>query len=345
MDDIEYSPPPAEIPFQQVIQALLDEATPFPPRYLYRLSDLGKDDIALLKENWQTVPAWRRQALMEDVEQLRLNDTLLSFEELARLAIQDREAKVRLPAVHTLYEFDHPSLVPIFLTLLEKDPDAEVRAGAATALGQFVYAGEMEEIPEQTLKKIEDCLISVTQGQDEPLVRRRALESLGYSSRKEAPRLIEKAYQTGYNDWVATALFAMGRSANERWEAHVLECLENDFPPVRLEAVRAAGELEIKKAVPLLLQLLDDPDENVHLASIWSLSQTGGEGVRDRLEHMYDESQDDEESDLLEDALDNLTFNEDLELMPLIDLTDEDEDDDLDETDEDLLDQDDLEEI
>ena len=84
---------PVEIPFQQLLDALLDVDTPLPPRYLYRLSDLDKVELALLKDTWPSIPAWRRQALMEDVETLGESDTLLSFFDLAQFALKDDEAK------------------------------------------------------------------------------------------------------------------------------------------------------------------------------------------------------------------------------------------------------------
>jgi hypothetical protein len=37
---------PADIPFQQLLDALLDVDTPFHPRFLYRLSDLDQVDLA-----------------------------------------------------------------------------------------------------------------------------------------------------------------------------------------------------------------------------------------------------------------------------------------------------------
>ena len=98
-----------------------------------------------------------------------------------------------------------------------------------------------------------------------------------------------------------------------------MEKLESDFPIIRCESARAAGELEIREAIPYLLDLLDDPDEDIRLTSIWALSQIGGEGVHERMEQMLDEAETSEHQDYLELALDNLEFNEEMRLFPLID--------------------------
>jgi len=312
---------PADIPFQSVMEALLNTEKPFTPRFLYRFSDLDQHDLDQLKEIWPDIPNWRRKALIEDIEQLGEDDTLLSFETIGQFALSDSDPAVRLPAIGILWEYENPALIDAFLKMVESDPSSEVRSAAASALGKFVYMGELEEIPAHVLKKIEDRLLSVLNGSDEAVVRRNALESLGYSSRKEIPGLIETAFQSGEKEWMASALNAMGRSANSRWKPQVLSMLDSPLPTLRAEAARAAGELEIGSAASRLLELLDDPDEPTRLASIWSLSQLGGEGVRTTLERIYDETDDDHERAYLESALDNLSFNENMELIPLLDLS------------------------
>ncbi len=55
---------PAAIPFQKLIDALLDAETPLNPHYLYRLSDLEESELELLQAGLAKIPAWRRQALV-----------------------------------------------------------------------------------------------------------------------------------------------------------------------------------------------------------------------------------------------------------------------------------------
>ena len=46
------------------------------------------------------------------------------------------------------------------------------------------------------------------------------------------------------------------------------------------------------------------------IATLWSLSELGGGGVREALTAMYDQTEDDEMLEYLDAALDNLSFNE-----------------------------------
>ncbi len=335
---------PDDIEFVEVLRALLDLDNPFPARFLPRLSDLENPELEFLKETWSKIPLWRKRALMEDIEELCKDDYLVSYESLGVFAAEDEDALVRLHAVRTLWEFENKNLVPTFVRLLRNDPDVDVRAASASALGQYLYLGELDELPVKILKEIEVLLLDISQGNEEEAVRRAALESLGFSSREEVPALIEAAFNSGEVGWRTSALFAMGRSRNELWNNLVLSMLNNNQPDLRLEAARAAGELEITQAVPILLELLDDPSDLIRDASIWSLSQIGGEGVRDRLGKLFDEAEDDREIDYLESALDNLVFTEGMQLMPLFDLSEFDDAEDFDDTAEDeisILDQDD----
>lgn len=331
-----------EIPFQQVLEALLDEKKPFHPRYLFRFSDLEEDELRALEETWPKVSVRRRRAIMEDIEELGETNLTLSFEEFCRYAIGDNDAYVRESAVRALGEYENDNLIQLFESLLKNDSNAEVRAAAATALGRYVYLGEIEELPENTLNRLVELLLQVYASKEAVLVRRRALESLGYSSRDEIPAMIESAYYSGKEDWIVTALFAMGRTANSQWNTPVLEMLENDSTEIRYEAARAAGELELHESTDRLIELLDDSDIDIRMAAAWSLSQIGGEGVRDALELLFEETEDEEEADFIEQALDNLEFTEDMELFSLIEVPDdenEDGEEDLDDFEDELEDE------
>jgi HEAT repeat protein len=308
-----------EIPFGELLNALQDDETILNPRYLYRLSDLEGDELEQLKKTWPKISLLRRQALMEDLEHLAEINNLLSFESICRYALADDDPKVRFFAVRSTMIYEGLDLWSIYLDMLENDPDVNVRAVSASALGQFVYLGEIDKLSKDNLRLIENGLLKVVQGTDNTEVRRRALEALGYSSRKEIPPLIEEAYISKKTDWMISALFAMGRSYNKNWNDKVLEMLESENEAIRHEAVKAAGELELSDAVPILIEYLEDDDWNVHIASIWSLSQIGGPGIEEALEIILFRSKNEEEIEHLEAALDNLAFTQGLPLYGILD--------------------------
>lgn len=226
------------------------------------------------------------------------------------------------------------NLIPVYLDLLKNDPNASVRAEAATALNLFVDLGELEEITEQAYDEVQSGLLESASGADETRVRCHALESLGYSSRPEVVTLIESAFHRESPEWKASALTAMGRSVDDRWEDFVLRSLLDENDVIRKAAVQSAGALALKSARTILLGMLpEEEDDEITSAAIWSLSQIGGEDVQIVLQSLLDEAEDEEQVEFLEDALDNLAFTEDLERFELL-AFDPDELDDLDELNE-----------
>lgn len=322
-------PEPPRISIQQLVDSLFDVDKPFNPRHLYRFSDMEPPEIAELAKVWPQVPAWRRLAIMEDIEKLGEADSLLSFDAMCVYCLKDEDANIRELALRSLWEYDLPEVVPTMLAMLQSDGATNVRAAAASALGKYIYLGELEELKETTLHEVEDRLIDTAKGSDAIDVRRRALESLGFSSRKEVPGLIEKAYNSGNESWLVSSLFAMGRSAHQKWGPRLMKMLDSDSSDVRSEAAQALGELELKEARPRLLELLQDDNEEVRLAAVWSLSQIGGEGIQPALEALYELAEDDEEAEFISSALENLAFTEEMSDLPLLELLNDEDDDDL----------------
>jgi HEAT repeat protein len=308
------------IPFQNVLDALRDPDASFPGRYLNEFSDILPASLQLLLEAWPRIGLDRKLLLLDRLNAVTNEDTLVSFDDLGRTLLSDDQPQVRIRAMRLLVECEDVHLVPTYIELLTKDDDPAVRAEAASMLGIYVQLGEFEDIAEEVHHQVEDVLLEVLNGKDEASVRRRALEALGFSSREEVPVLIESSFNRQDPDWQASALFAMGRSNDERWTDHVLRAIASENRRVRLAAVQAAGELALSPARPLLLRLLEDEfDDDIAGAAIWSLSQIGGEDVRIYLQNLLDTLEDDDEqAAFLEEALDNLAFTEDMASFDLL---------------------------
>ena len=321
------------IPFSQIIDDLLDDSKPFPPVHLHRFSDLFTNDLDLLKASWQKVNQKRKIALFEDLEELAEADPLMCFDDLSIFALEDQTPQVRAIAIRLLWETNDVTVPRRLIRLVKSDPDEVVRADAASGLGVYVYRGELGEISEATAHLVMDTLLAAYRGNDTQLVKRKCLESLGFSSNQPIPSLIRKAYDSADMTWRVSALFAMGRSADARWRKQVTASLNDPDPEIRYEAIRAAGELEMKDARQTLLEFLLDEEnrenEDMFRAIVWSLSQIGGDNVRATLSELIDLADEDEAVDFIEDALDNLSLTEGLQPFDIlaIPLDDEDGDD------------------
>ena len=305
---------------QDLINALMDLEHQFPSRLLYQFSDLSTSEQNTLANCWSKVPLQRRQTFLQDLVSLAENDPVLMYEAVARIALDDEDTDVCISAIDLLFNSEDRHLIPIYLRLLADHTRSEaLRAAVANALGPYVYMGEVEKIRAEVLHEIEETLLRAYNEDVSELVRRRALEALGYSSREEIPAMLRKAAAMRDDLWLESAMFAMGRSADEQWEASVLENLEHENLAVRIQAVHAAGELALKKARRNLLRAIDlvDDDELRH-EIIWALAQIGGEGVERKLDALLAAAEDDEESAFLEEAMEMLNFTEGGDEMELI---------------------------
>ena len=312
--------------FQSVLDALVSDRKDFPRRYLQEFSDIGALELKTLLDVWPRVKTSRKLTLLEELDALAETDTLVSFDDFARALLTDPEPEVRTRAIRLLDEYEDPRVVPSYLDMLKNDPNISVRVEAANALNLFVDLGELEKIPASIYHQVEDALLFSAASEDDVRVRRTALESLGYSSRPEVSTLIDSAFHRQDPNWQSSALVAMGRSADDRWDDEVTRSLIHVDDRIRKAAVQAAGELSLQSARPILLKMLgEEEDAGVLSAIIWSLSQIGGEDVRTYLENLLDQLEDEEQITFMEEALDNLAFTEDLDRFDLLAFDPDDE--------------------
>lgn len=306
-------------PLQKAITELMEGPPKISRRSLQGFSDLDLESLHAVMQAWPSVPSERKRILLDELQELSDEDTLVSYDDFARGLLTDDAAEVRTRAIRLLAECDDTKLASVFLKMLATDDDTGTRAAAAAALGKYVERGELEEIPASVQRQVVEALLQKANSEDQLAVRRNALESLGFSSRPEVATLIESAFRRENPDWQASALFAMGRSIDESWEEQVLSRLTDVRSLVRLAAVEAAGELRLASARNLLLQALEDEEEDdISSAAIWSLSQIGGEDARVYIENLLDLAQDDEDVEFLEEALENLEFTDELSRFDLM---------------------------
>lgn len=328
-------PDTIEIPqFSESLEALADINTPFPARLLRGFSDLTPRYLKEMSLVWQTLPFQRKIDFLEDLESVLDTDTLVNFDELARFVLQDADPAVRILALRLLWECETPSIITELVRILAQDEDEATRATTASLLGKFVLLGEYDALNTSNKNLVISALLAVLTGNEKPLVRQRSLESLGYSSHPSVPDLIQQALQSPDNLWVAAALCAIGRSADDAWAPQVEQMLNSADAEVQFEAIRAAGELELTSARESLLNLLDNEieDEEIKLSIIWSLSQIGGDDIKEKLTELLEDASSENESEWIEKAIENLELSVSGS-MNLFDYSPDDYDEDLDEDD------------
>ena len=299
------------IEFGEVIQSLLDEQTPFPAPFWNYFSDITEIELQKLKSYWEEISDKRKTTLLQDLAGMMEYNFQVCFDDFAKFCIMDDAPSVREAAIRLLYEYDRRDLVPVMLDILENDADEMVQAAAGTMLGNYVYLGELEELPRKDKILIEETLLHVISESDSTLVQRRCLEALSFSSHEEIDPLILAAYETGERDWIASSIFAMGRSANPQWAPYIHRNLDHDDSDIQFEAIQAAGRMYLESTLPLLLMLVEDVEslaQPIRMALAEALKNIGGEEGIQALNLLLKAAEDDEEADMIGSAIEYAAF-------------------------------------
>jgi HEAT repeat protein len=325
-DGGETAPPQPRFSAGELVEHLASHAEEVTVRDLHVFSDLSRRDFEEVRRGWPLVPVERRRTVVRNLIDLAEQELSLHLGRILRIALHDSDADVRRAAVEGLWEEIDADLIGPLVDLLRRDESDEVRAGVAAALGNYVLAGELDELDAALAMRAEQALLEVLRDENEPVaVQSRALESLAYSGEVGVRQLIEDAYYSPNEELRVSALVAMGRSADVHWRNYVRAELQSPTAAMRREAARAIGELEAKSAVDELLLLLVDEDPEVRLAAIFALGRIGGRDARTALRAITEEGEP-AEAQAAEEALEEMMFYADE--ASDVSLFDEDEDDD-----------------
>ncbi|MFN8532443.1 MAG: HEAT repeat domain-containing protein [Dehalococcoidia bacterium] len=248
---------------------------------LQALSNLTDEQQVEFNQTWSTLTIENRRRIAAWLDELAEDDVQLNFDSVFIALLSDEDAVIRRDAIGALWESRDWSLVNRFISLLGHDPDPEVRAAAANALGKFELAVELESRHAEDAPAIDRALLASLMDEDEePVVRRRALEALSTRSIPDVPIAIVDARSSDLHELRLGAIFAMGRTFDERWLDDLIEALESSEPDIRFEALGALGELEAESAVEDIIPLLEDEDAEVQLAAVDALGKIGGDDAK-----------------------------------------------------------------
>lgn len=296
--------------FEHLLAALpLGEDIPLAEN-LKPFSDLSRAQLDAFLNVWNELDPARRQQLLTTLGHQADTHIELQFDRINQAALSDSDAVVRRIAVRNLWESQDSKLVPMFLDMIANDPSTEVRAVAIEAIGRFVLMGQLSKIDSHQLKEIEDLLLEILSRENDMVLHGGCIESLGYSSRPEVESIIQQAYESQEERLQTSSIIAMGRTANEIWDDAILQEMESHSPMLRAVAAKAAGEVELRSAIPSLIDLLEDVNDSVRANAIWSLGQIGGNVARDALETIADSLRGDPLHELVNEALEYITFLE-----------------------------------
>lgn len=298
--------------FESSIGELTDPNKRLSATQMVGLSSLDRDQLETLSEAWEDMTPERRLSLITDLAELIEDNIDLNYDAIFKLALNDDEPAVRAAAIAGLYEYEGGDLIPVLAGLLLGDPESEVRAEAAVALGRYALAAEFDRLDVSDEGAVKKALTESVEDEDEDdIVRAKAIEALGVLSDEATRDLIESLYAEERLWLQIGAVDAMGRSCDEVWLPIVTKEMTNRAPEMRQAAAFAAGEIGSEAAVePLVDIAVHDPDRQVQLAAIHALGEIGGRVAKVALQAVLYQG-DDELQAAVEEAMAEVSFKED----------------------------------
>ncbi len=271
------------------------------PTLIYGLSGLTRDEVARLRAPWDAVETPIRRAILRYLVEASEMMFQLDYRMLAITFLQDADPRVRQSAIDLLWEDQSLEVMNLLINRALKDDNRDVRATATIGLGRYILAGELSELPEGDTQKAYDTAMKIWQNAEEDVtVKRRALESFANTTTPFLVEAIRTGYESPYPEMRASAVFAMGRSCDQRWRDVVMQEFTSDDPAMRYEAARAAGELELEEAVPRLAEFAIEPDRDIAVVAVWSLGEIGGRNAIRVLEMLAEKAEDEGDDDMLQ---------------------------------------------
>lgn len=280
-----------------------------PVALYYGLSNLDDVSLELVRPTWGKLSSDYKIKVATELAEASEADFELDFRTFGHLVLDDSDPDVKIAAINLLWEDESLYLLSLLIDLAENDENTDVRAAATSELGRFILLGEYGDIPDRDCVRAQDVAIGLLNDNTEDIrVRRRALEAISNSSLDFVAEAISEAYESDEQLMRVSALYAMGRSYDQQWSEIVLKEIRSDDPEVRYEAARAAGELEISDAIPLLGQLAVVDEREIQLVAIWSLGEIGGSQATRLLSAMAEDAEEANDEDLLEAIEDALGY-------------------------------------
>lgn len=325
-----------QVPFETVMDDLFSSDTVH-IHQLYRLSDMSRDEMAQFQREWASANPERKIAMARHMAELAEDNYIVDFGPVFAYMFTDANADIRQAALEGVWDSTDTKLIAPIISLLQTDETVAVRAAAARALAHYILLTEWGQLERRhTSAAVNALLESLADRDTADEVRRAALEAVAATDDPAIAQHIQDAYDHGSVDFLLSALFAMGNSADQRWLPIVLEELTNPDPDVRAEAARAAGAIGSTNAVGELIELTVDEVREVAEAAVLALGQIGGDEAQQFLTKLAEDDDYEELHDAVDEALEEmdwalgefnlLTFaDEDTLLDDAVDLDDDDE--------------------
>lgn len=299
--------------FESVLQMVQEEPERVFERHARMLSDLTREKAEKLRTILDGMAPGHRAAFFNAMKEAGMEYLECNFAPIAEIGLDDEDGNNRAAAISILgLEEDSREVGEKMLYLAENDPDEKAQIAAVDILGQYMFEETLEEHIPVSGKKLHEILEKLIEHKNEA-VRRAAVISYAISETKRVNEIIS-AYLAGSDpEELITGLSAVRISLNENHAKSVLELINSDNEDVAVEAVRTAGALRLREALPAVYEIISRFDRispAMLYAAVNAAAEIGDEASLDVLETLGEAAldMDEEITEFIDDSIDTLNM-------------------------------------
>ena len=298
--------------FDNVLMMVRDDPEKVFAKYARMLSDLSPERLDMLRKTLAEFTPERRAAFYRCMEDAAMESYEYNFAPIAEIGLEDPDGDIRAAAIHVLGFEDSREIGGKILNAAENDPDEKAQIAAIEILGQYMFESAIENRIPVNRRNLHETLKKLIESERQA-VRRSAVVSYAISEDKRVKEIISGFLAGNDREELVAALAAVRHAMGEEWADTVLELMRHDDDDVSLEAIRTAGALQLREALPALYEIISRFDRvtpDLLMAAVNAVAEIGDEGSLDVLETLGEAAvdMDEEITEAIDDAIDTLNM-------------------------------------
>ncbi|HWS23235.1 MAG TPA: HEAT repeat domain-containing protein [Anaerolineales bacterium] len=292
----------------ELITLLKDSSGDLPDRLGYFLTSYNRAELADFCGHWQEIPLTKREEIIGLLEQH--SSSYLTDEIALALFQAETDSNIKIRCMDLMDMTDSLDSTRMVIKAALEDADKNIRLKAIGLLSECAYDIELEEIDSELAADVMKALLSLRKDPDEE-IQQSALYSASFVYSDEVEQWIKEAFNKKGNTWQETAMYAVGRNLNPDWESRVMDGLYSKHGGIRRAAILSAGDMSLENSRDRLIELLDEEiGSDLFEDVIIALGKVGGDNIRELLESIGENSDDEDVKDAVEEALMDLELRD-----------------------------------
>jgi HEAT repeat protein len=237
----------------------------------FALWELIRDDVIVLDElrsvgNHSSNEHTRAQSMRMIADIIDSDEIDDEFRSMVVNGLKDQFAPIRAQAAYSARKLRFDDLASeVYINLVQmllNDHSTEVRANAAYTLGSVEFSPSFDAL-----------LVALNSTTSDTNLRVQIIRSLGeFGDTRAVPSIIQYL-DDGDKEVREAAIRALGKLDDPTGHHAILNCLAHAYKWTRIYSIEVLGKRKVKQAIEPLLQLLNDPEDDVVVAAAKALGQ------------------------------------------------------------------------